>query len=130
MAGYAINYLTPTAAIGGEVTKAVLLAANRRGPEATTGVLIGKLCFAFSACICLVVIGSIVIPLAHSDLPRTFWVGMIISGGLVAGGMVAFLILQKHGKLGSLVRWLVARKVGGPKLKQAAQGISEVDELL
>ena len=128
IAGYAVNYLTPTAAIGGEVTKAVLLAGDSRGPEAATGVLIGKLCFAFSH-VLFVLIGSIVI-LWRIHLPRTFWLGMIISGGLVAGGMVGFLFLQKHGKLGSLVRWLVARGVGGPMLKHAAQGISEVDECL
>src|SRR5215467_7182124 len=33
MAGYAINYLTPTAALGGELTKGVLLAAHHPGPE-------------------------------------------------------------------------------------------------
>src|SRR5436190_23922042 len=41
LAGYAINYLTPTAAMGGEVTKAALLASKHRGPEAVSGVLIG-----------------------------------------------------------------------------------------
>jgi hypothetical protein len=128
LAGYAINYLTPTAAIGGEVTKAVLLADHRRGPEAATGVLIGKLCFGF-AHVLFVVIGSI-LTLWRIHLPRTLWLGMIISGSLVAGGMVTFLLVQKHGKLGALVRWLVARKVGGSMLKQAAQGITEVDESL
>src|SRR5215469_3973182 len=34
MAGYAINYLTPTAALGGEVIKGTLLASRHRGPEA------------------------------------------------------------------------------------------------
>jgi len=45
MAGYAINYLTPTATLGGEVTKGTLLASAHKGPGAVTGVLIGKLCF-------------------------------------------------------------------------------------
>ena len=128
MAGYAINYLTPTAAVGGEVTKAGLLAANHPGPEAVTGVLIGKLCFAF-AHLLFVVIGSI-ITLWRIPLPRTAWLGMSISGALVAGGMVAFLLLQQQGKLGAIVRWLVAHKVGGAMLRQAAHGISEVDEAL
>ena len=38
MAGYAINYLTPTGALGGEVTRVALLASNQRGPEAVSGV--------------------------------------------------------------------------------------------
>ena len=48
MAGYAINYLTPTATLGGEVTKGTLLASAHKGPGAVTGVLIGKLCFGFA----------------------------------------------------------------------------------
>jgi hypothetical protein len=128
MAGYAINYLTPTAAMGGEVTKAALLASHHRGPEAVTGVLIGKVCFAF-AHLAFVVIGSIIC-LWRIELPRTLWLGMLISGGLIASGMTAFLLIQKHGQLGAVIRWLVARRVGGSALKQAAQGISEVDEAL
>jgi len=128
MAGYAINYLTPTAAIGGEVTKAALLASNSRGPAAVTGVLIGKLCFAF-AHLLFVVIGSI-ITLWRLNLPRNLWLGMSISGGLVAAGMITFLLLQKYGQLGVLMRWLVAHKVGGAVLKKAAQDISDVDEAL
>src|ERR1051326_9632535 len=48
MAGYAINYLTPTATLGGEVTKATLLASAHKGPGAVAGVLVGKLCFGFA----------------------------------------------------------------------------------
>jgi uncharacterized protein (TIRG00374 family) len=128
LAGYAINYLTPTAAMGGEVTKAALLASKNGGPEAVTGVLIGKVCFAF-AHLLFVVSGSVIV-LWRIELPRALWLGMSISGGLIASGMVAFLLIQKHGKLGGMVRWLVSRKVGGPRMQQAAQGISEVDEAL
>ncbi len=128
MAGYAINYLTPTAAMGGELTKAALLASNHRGAEAVTGVLIGKICFAF-AHLLFVVIGSIVC-LWRIDLPRALWLAMSISGGLIATGMVAFLLIQKYGKLGVLVRWLASRNVGGSIIHQAARGISEVDETL
>jgi uncharacterized protein (TIRG00374 family) len=128
LAGYAINYLTPTAAMGGEVTKAALLASNRPGPEAVTGVLIGKICFAF-AHLLFVVSGSVIV-LWRINLPPALWLGMSVSGGLIAAGMGAFLLIQKHGKLGGMVRWLVLRKVGGPWLHQLAQGITEVDEAL
>lgn len=128
MAGFAINYLTPTASLGGEVTKAALLASNHTGPEAASGVLIGKLCFAF-AHLLFVVVGSMTI-LWHIKLPRALWVGMVISSALLAGGMVAFLLIQKYGKLGVVVRWLVARKLGGGLLQRATQNITEVDEAL
>jgi uncharacterized protein (TIRG00374 family) len=128
MAGFAINYLTPTASLGGEVTKGALLAANHRGPEAASGVLIGKLCFAF-AHLLFVIAGSTTI-LWHIELPQALWIGMLISSALVAGGMVVFLLIQKYGKLGVVVRWLVAHKLGGELLKSAARDITEVDEAL
>jgi hypothetical protein len=128
MAGYAISYLTPTAGMGGEVTKAALLASHRRGPEAVGGVLIGKVCFCLAQLL-FVVLGSIVI-LWHIQLPRVLWVGMCISSGLVGSGIVAFFLLQKYGKLGGLLRWLAERHVGGRLLQKAAQEITQVDEAL
>ena len=128
MAGFAINYLTPTASVGGEVTKAVLLASHQRGPESVTGVLIGKLCFAF-AHLLFVVLGSLFI-LWRIQLPRSLWLAMLVSSVLLAGGMGAFLLIQKHGRLGAVVRWLVARRLGGRRLQRAAHGLTEVDEAL
>jgi len=43
MAGYAINYLTPTAAVGGELSRAALLASSQKGSEAVSSVLVDKL---------------------------------------------------------------------------------------
>jgi uncharacterized protein (TIRG00374 family) len=128
MAGYAINYLTPTATLGGEVTKATLLASAHKGPGAVTGVLIGKLCFGFSHLL-FVVIGSMFI-LSRVKLPMALWLGMLLSSALVTSGMVVFLVLQKRGKLGALLRWLVERRLGGRFLQRAAAGITEIDEAL
>jgi uncharacterized protein (TIRG00374 family) len=128
MAGYAINYVTPTAALGGEVTKAVLLASNQPGAEAVSGVLIGKICFALGHLL-FVALGSLVI-VWRIKLPPTLWVAMLASSVLLAGGMITFLLLQKHGKLGVLVRWLAARKIGGRALQKFAGEITGVDEAL
>jgi len=128
MAGYAINYLTPTAALGGEFTKAALLASHHRGAGAASGVLIGKLCFAL-AHLLFVVLGAGLI-LRRVPLPRTLWLAMLVSGGLVASGIVTFLLLQKHGKLGALVRWLAARKLGGRPLEKAARDLTAVDDAM
>src|SRR5271170_1271957 len=84
ISGYAINYLTPTAALGGEVTKGTLLASHHRGPEAASGVLVGKLCFALGQLI-FVALGAIVI-FCFVPMPRSLWVVMVASGSLVAGG--------------------------------------------
>jgi uncharacterized protein (TIRG00374 family) len=126
MAGYAINYLTPTAALGGEATRAGLLSAYGRGAEAVSGVLIDKACFAFGHLL-FVVVGSVII-LWRIPLPPALAVGMVVAGLLLAVGIVAFALLQKHGKLGAVVRWLAAHRIGGAKLRQAAEGITAVDE--
>ena len=128
MAGYAINYLTPTAALGGEVTKGGLLASHHRGPEAASGVLVGKLCFALAHLI-FVMLGAVLV-LWRVKLPGTLWAAMLISGALLAGGMIAFLLLQKYGRLGGVVRWLAARKFAGRRLRKAAQELTAVDETM
>jgi len=128
MAGYAINYLTPTATLGGEVTKGTLLASAHKGPGAVTGVLIGKLCFGFSH-LFFVLAGSIFI-VATVKLPLALWLAMLFSSALITSGMVIFFVIQKRGKLGAIVRWLAQRKLGGRLLQRAAASITEVDEAL
>jgi len=128
MAGYAISYLTPTASVGGDVTKAGLLALSHKGPEAVSAVLVGKLSFAI-AHLFFVVLGSILI-LPHIDLRPAIRVGLLSASLLVAAGIVAFLWIQKHGKLGAFVRWLVARNIGGKRLRNLAHQINSVDETL
>ena len=41
---------------------------------------------------------------------------------------MGFLVVQKYGKLGSIIRWLVARNVGGEVLKKAANHITHIDD--
>lgn len=128
MAGNAINYLTPSAAMGGEITKAALLSSNHKGPEAISGVLVGRLS-AGLAHASFVACGSVVV-MCVANLPRPVWVAMFASGGFVIGGMLVFLLLQKYGKLGVFVRWLAARRFAGPLLQKFAREISNVDEAL
>jgi Lysylphosphatidylglycerol synthase TM region len=128
MAGGAINYLTPTAALGGEVTKGALLSLGHRGPEAATGVIIDKLAYA-SAQLLFVVTGSVII-LWGIDLPEDVWAAMLSCSGLLGAGILGFLVVQKHGKLGAVVRWMTARKLGGKALSKATQPINEVDHAL
>jgi hypothetical protein len=128
MAGYAINYLTPTATLGGEVTKGALLAAHHPGPQAVSGVLLGKVCFAVGHLL-FVVVGSLLI-LWQVSLAPALWIPMVLSSALVGAGIVAFLLLQKYGKLGVLIRWLAARGRGGRIVQVAARQMTDVDETL
>jgi uncharacterized protein (TIRG00374 family) len=128
MAGISINYLTPTVGLGGDVTKGALLSLNHRGPEAATGVLIGKVSEALAQLL-FVVVGSLAV-LQRIKLPLGVWVAMLAGTVLLGGGMMGFLAVQKYGKLGTVVRWLVARRVGGRTLEKAARHITEVDDQL
>lgn len=128
MAGYAINYLTPTAALGGEVVRATLLTATHKGPEAASGVLIEKACFAVSHLL-FVLVGGIIL-LWRIQLPEALWVGMAVSSALLMSGIVAFLLLQRFGKLGFVIRWLAGRQAGGHVLQNAAAYSAEVDETM
>jgi hypothetical protein len=65
-----------------------------------------------------------------AHLPGAIWVAMCLSGGLVGVGILTFLLLQKHGRLGVLMRSLTSCKLAGDKLRQAAQQTSDVDEAL
>ncbi len=126
MAGYAINYLTPTAALGGEVTRATLLASYGRGSQVVSALLIDKACGAFGHLL-FVVIGAVVI-WRQVKLPAPLGAAMIFAAGLLAAGIIAFLLLQVYGKLGAVLRWLAKRHIGGQKLQTVAGQITAVDE--
>jgi hypothetical protein len=128
MSGYAINYLTPTAALGGEVTKGVLLSAYHRGPDAASGVLIGKLCFAL-AHLTFVTLGALLV-LWRLPMPESLWITMLVCGGVVGSGMLAFFLLQKYGKLGAIVRWLAARRPDNRTLNTFTRNLTAVDAAL
>jgi len=125
MAGYAINYITPTAALGGEISRAGLLASVAPGPDAACGVLVDKACFAVGH-LAIVVAGSIYI-LWRVPLSPALRLAMMIAIGPLALGIVAFVGLQRYGKLGALVRWMAARPWGGKKLRSAAVQITLLD---
>ena len=128
MSGYAVNYLTPTASMGGEITRMALLASQHRGPEAVTGVIIEKVAFA-SAQVLFVASGCLFL-VQPGSLPLAVWILMLLSSAVIVGGIITFVLLQKYGKLGALIRWLDSRNHTGRALQAAAVNITRVDEAL
>jgi glycosyltransferase 2 family protein len=128
MAGYAINYLTPSASVGGELSRAALLTSTQPAADAVSSVLLDKLMTAL-AHLLIAVVGSLFL-LWQVKLPVQLWVAMAVTTGLMTGGMVIFLLLQKHGKVGAFFRWLADHHLGGQALQQTARRISEVDDSL
>jgi uncharacterized protein (TIRG00374 family) len=128
LAGYAINYLTPTATLGGELTKGTLLTTDSSGATAATGVIIGKLALTLAQLL-FVAVGSL-FTLWGVPLPAGVWPAMLAGNALLGMGVIGFLLVQKYGKLGALVRWLVGHRVGGKVLQKAAAHVTEVDDEL
>ncbi len=128
LAGFSINYLTPTAGLGGEVTKGTLLSLNHRGTEAASGVIVGKLADSLALLI-FVSFGALTV-LWKVHLSPAVWVALFSGTLVLAGGIVGFLIVQKYGKLGVILRWLVAHRIGGQVLEKVADRMTEVDSSL
>ena len=128
MAGYAVNYFTPTAAVGGEFTKISLLSSQAPVTEATSGVLIGKVCFAVGHLL-FVALGILVMA-RYVHLSAWQWIPLLVSCLTVTLGILIFFLLQKHGKIGGVVRWVAGKNFGGRPLKKAASIITTVDEEL
>jgi uncharacterized protein (TIRG00374 family) len=128
MAGYAISYLTPTASLGGDVTRTALLTGDGKGPEAVSGMLISKLSFAL-AHLLFVVLGCLLI-VPRIALPPALRTALLSGCGLLACGIVAFLWIQKRGKLGAVARRLLRWNFGGSLLHDIVSYINEVDNAL
>ena len=128
IAGYALNFLTPTVSVAGDVTKAGLLAENRRGPEAVASVLIGKLSFGLGM-ILFVTAGLIfILPVLH--LPLALRLVLFLISGALAAGMGVFLLLQKRGALGAFVHLLAEQRIFPKTLRRILPPLQQVDDVL
>ena len=128
LAGYAINYLTPTATVGGEIAKGALLSLNHTANGAFQGVVVGKLAYSIAQLV-FVSLGSI-ITLWGVSLPLGAWPAMLMGNALLAIGVFGFLIAQKLGKLGVILRWLSTRRQLGKYFTVAARKATEMDDEL
>jgi uncharacterized membrane protein YbhN (UPF0104 family) len=128
MAGWAINYLTPTASIGGEVTRASLLAGQRDGTDAVGSVFLDKLTTAV-AHLLLVAMGAVLLSF-RVKLPPQLWIAMAATTALITVGIVAFLLFQTSGTMETAGRWLVRHKLGGRIAERALSNLSKVDGVL
>ncbi len=128
LAGSSINYLTPTLDLGGEVTKGTLLAVDHKGPEIATGLIVDKLSFALSKLL-FVVIGSLTL-LWDIDISPAIRTAIFLGSAALGGGILGFLIVQRSGKLGSIVRWLESHNLGGSLIKKSSEHITQIDNEL
>ena len=128
LAGYGMNFFTPTASVAGDATKATLLAEHRGGSEAVAAVIIGKLSFALSHLLFVILGASLM--LSGLKWPPALRTALILSAAMLAIGIGIFLGLQIKGRLASVPRWLLARNLFANSMPRLIQPLEKVDQML
>ncbi|RMD85895.1 MAG: hypothetical protein D6815_00945 [Candidatus Dadabacteria bacterium] len=121
-AGTAVNYLTPTASIGGEVAKVALLERWIPRSAAAAGVMVDKLSYV-AAQLGLAGLGTAVLAW-WIPLDRRLASALFVTGAAVGIGCFGFFWFQLTGRMGWLVRRVLGRRLGEQALKVAG----DVDE--
>jgi uncharacterized protein (TIRG00374 family) len=99
-AGTAVNQLTPTAMLGGEVVKAMLLRPHLPMADALASLLAAKVSFAIAQT-ALVLLGLASILSRLHDAPRLA-LGVVLSCITTFTAVLAFLLLQRRGMFATL----------------------------
>jgi len=119
LAGSAINQVTPTAMIGGEVVKVLLLESTLPRALATATVMIDKASFTLAQ-ICHLVLGTLYLT-GHLPLPTAVQLGLGLTIGLITVGLVGFVAVQRYGLLSKLLGWLSGFNRGRARLERWRQ---------
>jgi uncharacterized membrane protein YbhN (UPF0104 family) len=122
MAGNAINRVTPTADLGGEVVKVRLLTSALPQAQAVATVLIDKASIALAQMGYLTP-GTLYLT-GHLPLPVGVQRGVRLSMGLILLGLVGFVAFQRYGLLSKLVRGLGCLNIGQARLHQLSQRLA------
>ena len=128
LAGSAVNYVTPTATLGGEVVKGTLVPRGIPGREAAASLTINKLTVTLADLILAVAGVSVLV--ASASLAPEWKLGALAGGLLFVGGTVAFWVLQRRGQLAGLVgrRSVLQRFLGKERAARVAHLSEDIDE--
>lgn len=124
VSGAAINYLTPTASIGGEVSKIGLLERYVTRTEAASAIVIDKLSWTVAQ-LGFAAIGTAVL-LWWIPMERGLLIGLSIASLLVGLGCAGFLIFQVKGWFGPAIRRIFGARAHAWVMKH----LGDVDSLM
>ena len=119
LAGSAINQVTPTATIGGEVVKVLLLESTLPRALATATVVIDKASFTLAQ-VCHLALGTLYLT-GRLPLPAAVQLGLGFTIGLITLGLVGFVAAQRYGLLSKLLGWLSGFNRGRARLERWRQ---------
>jgi putative membrane protein len=123
LAGEAINNLTPTATIGGEVVRGRMLEGVVDPSIAWASIAIAKLMQTFAQ-MAFVFIGLLVV-VRHTPLPEGFERGLYIGLIVLTSGLLTGIIMQRRGLFGAAAR--VGSRVGIRVPEKLQQQIARLD---
>jgi uncharacterized protein (TIRG00374 family) len=128
LAGGAINQLTPTATLGGEVVKVQLLESALPREQALAAVVIDKTSYALARMIYLAL--GILYLTRRLPLPVGVQWSVSLTIGLITLGVVIFIACQRYGALSKFIRGLGHLNIAQVKLHRLSQHLVHLDTQL
>jgi len=128
LAGSAINQVTPTATIGGEVVKVLLLESTLPRAQATATVVIDKASFTLAQT-CHLALGTLYLT-GRLPLPGAVQLGLGLTIGLIALGLVGFVAVQRYGLLSKFLDCLSGCNIGRARLDRWRQHLIPLEACL
>jgi uncharacterized protein (TIRG00374 family) len=128
LAGSAINQMTPTANVGGEVVRVLLLESTLPREQAVASVIIGKASVTIAQTIYLS-LGALYL-MWQLPLPRELQWGLSITLGLVSLGLAGFVALQRYGVLSKCISGLGSPQMRAERLQRFGERLRLLDQQL
>lgn len=125
VAGSAINQLTPTATLGGEVTKVLLLEPMIPKSETAAAVMIDKASATLSQVVYMG-LGTFYLS-GRLTLPHELVIGLRIVFGLIFLGLLGFIAFQRYGMLSKCVQTCARLNIGRQRLQRLSQHLAPLD---
>ena len=128
LAGTAINQITPTATLGGEVVKVLLLEPTLPRAQATAAVVIDKASVTLAQ-MCYLAFG-LLYSTGYFPLSTELRWALGLTIGLISLGLLGFVAFQRYGLLSKLVSRLSRLKYAPARLHQVRQHVAALDAQL
>jgi uncharacterized protein (TIRG00374 family) len=127
-AGVAINQVTPTATVGGEVVKTVLLRPHLRTATTAASLVAARMSYALGQAV-LVLLGLSAVLARTHDTPN---LGIAIVVALIAtvGGVLGFVSLQRQGFFATATRAIGRFGIASALVERLHAGSAALDEQL
>jgi glycosyltransferase 2 family protein len=128
LAGSAINQVTPTATLGGEVVKVVLLGSLLPRAQAMAAVVIDKASIALAQTLYLAV--GLLYAMGQLPLPSELQLALSLTISMVLLGLLGFIAFQRYGLLSQLVYQLSRLPFAQARLHRLSQRLAPLDAQL